>query len=121
MPVRSCSRDNQWLLPPRLDDWVPLGHPARFVAAFVDELDYATWASLMIARSGEKEGAPAYNPVLLLSVWLYGFMTKVRSSRRLEAACREQLAFIWLTGNQKPDHNTLWRFYETVSKLRIEV
>jgi transposase len=112
MPVRSFSREKQWLLPPRLDELIPPDHPARFVAAFVDELDYATWASLQISRSGEKEGAPAYNPVLLLSAWLYGFMTKVRSSRRLEAACREQLPFIWLTGNQKPDHNTLWRFYK---------
>lgn len=83
-----------------------------FVAAFVDELDDATWWSLKVTGGGEKEGAPAYHPALLLSVWLYGFMTRVRSSRRLEAACHDQLPYIWLTGNQKPDHNTLWRFYK---------
>lgn len=60
---------------------------------------------------GEALGAPAYHPRALLSVWLYGFMTRVRSSRRLEAACRDQMPYMWLTGWQQPDHNTLWRFY----------
>ena len=46
-----------------------------------------------------------------MSVWLYGFMTGVRSCRKLEAACRDQIPYLWLTGWQHPDHNTLWRFY----------
>lgn len=54
----------------------------------------------------------AYHPRALLSVWLYGFMTGVRSSRKLEAACRDQIPYLWLTGWQHPDHNTLWRFYQ---------
>lgn len=112
MPVRSFSRETQWLLPPRVDELVCEDHQVRFVAAFVDELDDATWSSLDVVQGGEKQGAPAYHPVILLSVWLYGFMTRVRSSRRLEAACRDQLPYIWLTANQKPDHNTLWRFYK---------
>jgi len=112
MPVRSFSRQGQWLLPPLVDELIPESHPARFVAAFVDQLDVAVWWSLGITQGGEKEGAPAYHPALLLSVWLYGFMTKVRSSRRLEAACHEQLPYLWLSSNQKPDHNTLWRFYK---------
>ena len=57
-------------------------------------------------------GAPAYHPRALLSVWLYGFMTGVRSCRKLEAACRDQIPYLWLTGWQHPDHNTLWRFYK---------
>ena len=57
-------------------------------------------------------GAPAYHPRALLSVWLYGFMTGVRSCRKLEAACRDQIPYLWLTGWQYPDHNTLWRFYK---------
>jgi transposase len=112
MPVRPFSRESQWLLPPRLDELVPDTHPVRFVAAFVDSLDLAAWFDLGIAPQGEREGAPAYHPALLLSVWLYGFMTGVRSSRRLEVACRDQLPYVWLTGNQRPDHNTLWRFYQ---------
>ena len=49
---------------------------------------------------------------MLLCVWLYGFMTGVRSCRKLEAACRDQIPYLWLTGWQHPDHNTLWRFYK---------
>ena len=66
-------------------------------------------------------GAPAYHPRALSSVWLYGFMTNVRSCRKLEAACRDQIPYLWLTGWQHPDHNTLWRFYkghrQTMRKL----
>ena len=65
-----------------------------------------------IDLDGEVLGAPAYHPRLLLSVWLYGFMSGTRSSRKLERACREQIPFLWLTGRQYPDHNTLWRFYQ---------
>ena len=61
---------------------------------------------------GDPLGTPAYHPRALLSVWLYGFMTGIRSSRKLEAACRDQISFLWLTGWQRPDHNTLWRFYQ---------
>ena len=75
--------------------------------AFVDAIDSAGWDDLGIAPAGAAEGAPAYHPRLLLSVWLYGFMTGVRSSRKLEAACCDQLPYLWLTGFQKPDHNTL--------------
>jgi transposase len=61
---------------------------------------------------GDPLGAPAYHPRALLCVWLFGFMTGIRSSRKLEAACRDQITFLWLTGWQRPDHNTLWRFYK---------
>ena len=112
MPLRAFSREQTWLLPPTLDELVPPDHPARFVAAVVDALDRQAWASLDLALEGDAQGAPAYHPRVLLSVWLYGFMTGVRSTRKLEAACREQLPYLWLTGWQHPDHNTLWRFYQ---------
>ncbi|HEY8745295.1 MAG TPA: IS1182 family transposase [Chloroflexota bacterium] len=112
MPVRLLSREQGWLLPHSLEDLLPQDHPVRFVGVFVDQLDQAAWAELGVRAGGEERGAPAYHPRLLLSVWLYGFMTGVRSSRKLEAACREQLPYLWLTGLQTPDHNTLWRFYQ---------
>ncbi len=112
MPRRAFSRDQSYLLPPSLDDWVPADHAVRFVAAFVDGLTAADWAPLEVASTGAWTGAPAYHPEMLLSVWLAGFMSNVRSVRALEAACRDQLPFRWLTGNQLPDHNTLWRFYD---------
>lgn len=111
MPRRPFNRQGAWLLPPTLDELIPPDHPARFVAAFVDALDGAAWSALGIGLEGEALGAPAYHPRALLSVWLYGFMTKVRSARQLEGACRDQLPYLWLTGWQRPDHNTLWRFY----------
>ena len=112
MPLRDMDREQMWLLPPSLDELVPLDHPARFVAEFVDALDREGWAELGVEIEGDPLGAPAYHPRALLSVWLYGFMTGVRSRRKLEAACRDQIPYLWLTGWQHPDHNTLWRFYK---------
>ena len=111
MPLREMGREQIWMLPPTLDELLPLYHPARFVAEFVDALDREDWGELGVKIDGEVLGAPAYHPRALLSVWLYGFMTGVRSCRKLEAACRDQIPYLWLTGWQHPDHNTLWRFY----------
>ena len=112
MPLREMDREQAWLLSPTLEELDPLDHPARFVAEFVDALDREDWTELGVQPDGELLGAPAYHPRALLSVWLYGFMTNVRSCRKLEAACRDQIPYLWLTGWQHPDHNTLWRFYQ---------
>ena len=112
MPLRPMGREQMWMLPPTLDELLPLDHPARFVAEFVDALDRDAWAELGVDIEGDSMGAPAYHPRALLSVWLYGFMTGVRSCRKLEAACRDQIPYLWLTGWQHPDHNTLWRCYK---------
>ncbi len=112
MPLRRFSREQDWLFPPSLEELIPKDHPVRFVAAFAEAMDRAAWADLGIDLEGEVLGAPAYHPVVLLCVWVYGFMTGVRSSRKLEAACRDQLPYLWLTGWQHPDHNTLWWFYQ---------
>ena len=113
MPLRPVNREQAWLLPPALDELLAQDHPARFVAAFVDGLPRDAWLEMEIDLDGDPLGAPAYHPRVLLNVWLYGFMTGIRSSRKLEVACREQIPFLWLTGWQHPDHNTLWRFYQT--------
>jgi transposase len=112
MPLRPMDREQAWLLPPSLDDLLPDDHPARFVAAFIDGPDRSTWTERGIDLEGDVMGAPAYHPRALLSVWLYGFMSGVRSCRKLESACRDQIPYLWLTGWQYPDHNTLWRFYK---------
>ena len=112
MPLRPLNREQVWMLPPTLGELIPNDHPARFVAEFVDALDRKAWVELGIGIDGEPLGAPAYHPRALLCVWLHGFMTGIRSSRKLEAACRDQVPYLWLTGFQHPDHNTLWRFYQ---------
>ena len=112
MPSRNLNREQAWLLPPSLDDMLPKDHAVRFVAALVGELDAGDWSELGVDVEPEHRGAPSYPPEALLSIWLYGFMTGVRSSRKLEEACHERIPFIWLAGRHRPDHNTLWRFYQ---------
>jgi len=103
-----ADRSQTFLLPPSLEDWLHPGHPARFVADLVDELDLE---ALGFRVSPGREGRPHYAPELLLGVWLFGWMDRIRSVRNLEKACLRDLAFLWLTGNRHPDHNTLWRFF----------
>lgn len=98
-----------FLLPPSLDEWVPPDHPVRFVRDLVDSLDLGELG--LRASPGGDVGRPHYAPDLLLKVWLFGWMERTRSSRALERACMRDVAFLWLTGNQHPDHNTLWRFF----------
>ena len=112
MPQRSGEREAGWQLPSSLDDLVPANHAVRFVAAYLDGLDALDWTTLGIRLEGAEQGAPRYHPRVLLGIWLWGFMNGVRSARKLEAACGEMLSYRWLTGQQTPDHNTLWRFYQ---------
>ena len=82
MPLRDMGREQMWMLPPTLDELLSLDHPARFVAEFVDALGRDAWAELGVDIDGDVLGAPAYHPRALLGVWLYGFMTGVRSCRK---------------------------------------
>ncbi len=98
-------------MPPTLEELLAEDHPARVVAAFVDSLTATEWSEIGIDLRDRRMRARAYHPRALLGVWLYGFMNGVHSTRKLEAACREQLPYLWLAGGQRPDHNTLWRFW----------
>lgn len=104
----------QWVFPPSFDDLLPRDHPARFIRDFVDELDLRD-LGIKIPRT-TAAGAPAFSPRLLLRVWLYGWFVRVRTHRKLEDACRNQLPLVWLTGMNYPDHNTLWRFWRDNKK-----
>jgi transposase len=112
MPFRAGDREVGWQLPPSLDTLLPATHPVRFVAAYLDSLDASDWTHLGISLIPAEQGASRYHPRILLGLWVWGFMQGVRSSRKLEAACHEMLSYRWLTGQQTPDHNTLWRFYQ---------
>jgi len=99
-----------FLLPPSLEDWIGSDHPARFIRDFVAILDFK---ALGFHTPACETGRPPYSNQLLLCVWLYGYLQKIRSSRGLERACRDNISLLWLTGVNSPDHNTLWRFYST--------
>jgi transposase len=102
-----AERDQPFLLPPDLRDWLPEGHLAWFLLDVVDQLDLQPFYR---QHRDDGHGHPAYDPKLLLGVLLYAYCVGVRSSRQLERRCQEDIAFRVLAGNQTPDHVTIARF-----------
>jgi transposase len=100
-------RDQPFLLPPDLRDWLPPEHLAWFVLDVVDQLDLAPF---LRAHRDDGHGHPAYDPKTLLGVLLYAYAVGVRSSRQVERRCVEDVAFRVLAANQTPDHVTVARF-----------
>jgi transposase len=96
------------LLPPDLQDWLPEGHLARFVAEVVGELDL----SAVYAGYGDGRGQAAYHPQMMAGLLIYGYCTGIFSSRRIERATHEDVAFRYLSGDQHPDHDTIAAFRE---------
>src|SRR3990170_1789506 len=105
--VRAVERDQQFLMPPSVSDWLPEDHLAWFIVDLVAELDLAgLYASL---RSDGRGGA-SYHPEMMLAVLLYAYCVGERSSRRIERRLIEDVAFRVVAANQCPDHATLARF-----------
>lgn len=102
---RSYNQSQSFLLPPSLYDFVDEGHPAHLINDLVDQLDI----SALEARYGNL-GQPAYHPRLMLKVILYGFTVGVFSSRKLQRACQENLAFKFLAGMETPAFRTFIEF-----------
>lgn len=99
--------DAVMLVPPSLDEWLPGNHLARFIADLVaEELDL----SRFYASYAKTKGQPPYDPRLMVRVLLYGYCVGVRSSRELERACVDVVAFRWLAGQQAPDFRSIGRF-----------
>jgi len=99
-----------------MDEMLPQDHSARFVDAVLEGFDVGVWDELGMDMEGGPAGPPAYHSRALLGIWIYGFMTGTRSSRKLEAACRDQIPYAWLGAMARPDHNTLWRFWRSHRK-----
>jgi transposase len=103
----ACDRDQAFLLPPDVREWLPADHLAWFVLDVVDQLDLGPFLK---AYRADGHGRAAYEPRMLLGVLLYGYCTGVRSSRQVERRCHEDIAFRILAGNRTPDHVTIARF-----------
>src|SRR6201997_410502 len=96
------------LLPHCLDDYVRENNPVRVIEAFIDELDLATLGFDGVVP--ETTGRPAYHPATLLKIYLYGYLNRVQSSRRLEREAQRNIELMWLTGRLAPDFKTIADF-----------
>jgi transposase len=99
---RPINRDTSYLLPPSLQDWLPEKHLARFVIDLVDQLDLSN-----LEKRYGGGGKQPYHPALLLALLFYGYATGVFSSRKLEQATYDSVAFRFITGDTHPDHDTI--------------
>src|ERR1035438_6061850 len=108
---RTCDLDQVVLLPPSLQEWLPDNHLARFVADVTNELDLSEILGHYWRKDGR--GMAAYHPVMMVRVLLYGYCRGVVSSRKIERATFEDVAFRYLAADQHPDHDTIAAFRQT--------
>ena len=117
---RPIDRATPFLLPPSVDDWLPKDHLARFVVDIVDQLDLSA-----LIRQYRGTGSAAYHPSVMLGLLVYGYATSVYSSRRIEAATYESIAFRYIASNEQPDHDSLCtfrkRFLREIEALFVQV
>jgi transposase len=102
-----CDREQAFLMPPSLRDWLPADHLAWFVIESVGRLDLAAFYA---AYRSDGHGRAAYEPSVMVSLVLYAYSTNVRASRAIERHCRQDIAYRVITGNQVPDQATIARF-----------
>ena len=117
---RPIDRDTGFLLPPSVDEWLPEKHLARFVVEVIDGLDLSA-----MSGSYRGTGSASYHPRLLLGILVYGYATGVFSSRRLERATYDSVAFRFVAANQHPDHDTIAafrrRFLPRIEEVFVQV
>jgi transposase len=105
MRFKDYNQNQTILLPYSFDDLIPGKHPVRVIDQVVDSLNIQP-----LLKAYSKEGNPGYHPKMLLKVMLYGYMTNIYSSRKIELALRENINFMWLSSMTIVDHNTINRF-----------
>lgn len=106
--VEGDDRKQVTLLPECLDDFVAEDNPVRIVEAFVEEL--ALEALGFVGVTPSSTGRPSYHPAVLLKIYIYGYLNRIQSSRRLERECQRNIELMWLTGRLAPDFKTIADF-----------
>jgi transposase len=105
MALHAIDRDTDYLLPPSVQEWLPEAHLARYVVDVVEQLDLS-----VLERAYAGKGSDAYHPGTLLALLIYGYATATFSSRKIERATYDSLAFRYIACNRHPDHDTLANF-----------
>ena len=117
---RPTDRETGFLMPPSVDEWLPERHLARFIVEAVEGLDLRG-----MSGSYRGSGSASYHPTVLLSILVYGYATGLFSSRKLERATYDSVAFRFIAGNEHPDHDTIAtfrrRFLQQIQALFVEV
>ena len=117
---RPIDRQTGFLLPPSVDEWLPEKHLARFIVEVIDGLDLRA-----MSGSYRGSGSASYHPCMLLGILVYGYATGVFSSRKLERATYDSVAFRFIAANDHPDHDTIAtfrrRFLKEIEALFVEV
>ena len=117
---RTIDRQTGSFLPPSVDEWFPERHLARFVVEVIERLDLSA-----MSRSYRGTGSASYHPALLLGLLVYGYATGVFSSRKLERATYDSVAFRFIAANDHPDHDTIAtfrrRFLKEIEALFVQV
>jgi transposase len=105
----ACDREQVFLMPPDVREWLPESHLAWFVIDAVEEMDLAAF---YVVYRADGHGRPAYEPAMMVALLLYAYARGVRSSRMIERACEEDVAYRVIAAQQRPDHATIARFVE---------
>jgi len=106
--IEGSNRDQFLLFPQSLDEYISDDNPVRFIDAFVDNLDLMEHGFKHAVL--QETGRPPYHPSVLLKLYVYGYLNRIRSSRRLERESHRNVEVIWLTGKLMPDHKTIANF-----------
>lgn len=102
---KEYNQQQNWLFPPSIEEMIPSDHPVRIVNGVIEQLNIDP-----LVEAYHREGKPSFHPKMMLKVMVYAYMDNIYSSRKIEKAMRENINFMWLSGCQVADHNTIARF-----------
>src|SRR5580698_7893764 len=102
---KSYVQNQAALLPPSLDELIEVNHPVRVVNQVIEQIDIDP-----LLKKYKGGGTSSFHPRMMMKVMVYSYLSNIYSSRKMEVALKENIHFMWLSGMNQPDHNTLNRF-----------